>query len=93
MQILDVTCHLILVLNQKLDTLYGSSGCLCDSLEISSQLSTRVRERSEHTAETPPIRKSADYMAGKQFGRVKDKVGSIPANSFGDLPFLASAIF
>jgi hypothetical protein len=47
----------------------------------------------EHTAETPPIRKSTDYMPGKWFGRVKDKLGSIPAKSFGDLDFGASAIF
>jgi hypothetical protein len=51
------------------------------------------REVREHTAETPPIRKSTDYMPGKRPGRIKDKQGSIPAKSFGDLDFTASAIF
>jgi hypothetical protein len=50
------------------------------------------RGTREHTAETPPIRKSADYMPGKRFGRVKDKLGSILAKSFGDLVLGASPI-
>jgi hypothetical protein len=51
--------------------------------------SARMKER---TAETPPIRKSADYMPGQRGGRTRHKLGSILANSLGDLPFLASAI-
>jgi hypothetical protein len=57
-----VTYHLILILNQQFDALYGCSRCLGHSLEGGGKLDAcgHNKFKNERTAETPPIRKSTE---------------------------------
>ena len=99
-----LTDHLILVLNEELDTLNGGCGGLGDGLEDTDTVEQHVWTCHDplRTADTPPIMKSTVRARQVSNQSLQHKASTTPTqaadvryppkNSLGVLPFLTSAI-